>query len=49
MFGSGMYLYVFYCSRYVKEMSTNVLEEKVSEERDPYLNTEESISYLPPK
>ena len=43
MFGRGMYLSVFYCLCYVKEMSTDLLEEWVSEERDPDLNEEEGI------
>ena len=43
MFEISMYLYVFYCLCYVKEMSTDFLEEQVSEERDPDLNEEEGI------
>ena len=43
MFGKGMYLYVFYCLCYVKYRSTDMSEEKVSEESDPYLNKEEDI------
>ena len=34
MFGRGVYLSVFYCLCYVKEMPTDLSEEKVSEERD---------------
>ena len=34
---------VFYCLYYVKEISTDMLEEKVLEERDPDLNEEEDI------
>ena len=37
MFEIGMYLSLFYCVCYVKEISEDVLEEQVSEERDPYL------------
>ena len=38
MFGKGVYLYVFYCLGYVKEMSTHFSEDQVSNKRDPYLN-----------
>ena len=41
MFERGIYLYVFYCLCYVKEISTDILEEKVSEKRDLHLNEEE--------
>ena len=34
MFGRGIYFPVFYCLGYVKDMSTDLLEEQVSEERD---------------
>ena len=43
MFGKGMYLSVFYCLCYVTYISTDILEEQVEEERDPYLNEEEDI------
>ena len=35
-----MYLSVFYCLYYEMDISTDMSEEKVSEERDPYLNEE---------
>ena len=34
----GMYLSVFYCLCYVKYIPIDMLEEQVSEERDPDLN-----------
>ena len=34
---------MFYCLCYAKEISTDMLEEQVSEERDPDLNEEEDI------
>ena len=40
MFVIGMYLYLFYCLCYVKDMSTDFSDEQVSEERDPDLNEE---------
>ena len=43
MFGKVMYLYVFYFLCYVKDISTDMLEEQVTEERDPDLNEEEDI------
>ena len=43
MFGRGIYSSILYCLCYVKEMSTDFLEEQVSEERDPDLNEEEGI------
>ena len=43
MFGEGVYLSVFYCLCYVKDVSTDMLEEQVAEERDPDLNEEENI------
>ena len=43
MFGRGVYLSVFYCLFCVKQMSTDLQEEQVSEERDPDLNEEEGI------
>ena len=41
MFEIGMYFYVFYCLCYVKDISTYMLEEQVSEERDIDLNSED--------
>ena len=41
MFEIGMYFYLFYCLCCVKEISTDMLEEQVSEERDSDLNEEE--------
>ena len=38
-----MYLYVFYCLCYVKDISTYMSEDQVAEERDPDLNEEEDI------
>ena len=38
MFERGMHFSVFYCLCCVKEISMDVLEEQVSEERDPELN-----------
>ena len=38
IFKIGMYFYGFYFLCYVKEISTDMLEEQVSEERDPGLN-----------
>ena len=43
MFEIGIYFSVFYCLFYVKETSTNMLGERVSEEIDPDLNEEEDI------
>ena len=43
MFERGMYLSVFCCLCYVKNISTDILEEQVSEERDLELNEEEDI------
>ena len=43
MFGEGVYLSVFSCLCYVKDVSTDMLEEQVAEEIDPYLNGEEDI------
>ena len=40
MFGKGMYLYVLYCLCYVKYIYTYMLEDQVSEDRDPDLNEE---------
>ena len=38
-----MYFSVFYCLCYVKDISTDMLEEQVSEERDTDLNEKEDI------
>ena len=38
-----MYLFVFYCLCYVKDISTDMSEDQVAEERDPGLNEEEDI------
>ena len=43
MFGKCMYLSVFYFLCYVKDISTDISEDQVSEERDPYLNEGEDI------
>ena len=43
MFGKGMYYYVFYYLCYVKDISTYMLEDQVTEERDTDLNEEEYI------
>ena len=43
MFERGMYFSVFYCLCYLKEISTDMLEEQVLEDRDLYLNAEEDI------
>ena len=43
MFGNGIYLYVFYCLCYGMDVSTDMSEDQVWEERDPYLNEEEDI------
>ena len=43
MFKRGLYISVFYWLCYVKEISTDMLEGKVLEERNPYLNEEEGI------
>ena len=43
MFEKGMYLYVFYCLCYVKDISTYMSEDQVAEDRDPDLNEEEDI------
>ena len=39
-----MYLSVFYFLSYEMDISTYMLEDQVSEERDPYLNEEENIT-----
>ena len=43
MFVKGMYLYLFYCLCYDTDISTDMSEEQVAEERYPYLNEEEDI------
>ena len=43
MFGKSMYLYVFYCLCYAKDISTYMSEDQVAEERYPDLNEEENI------
>ena len=43
IFGKGIYLSVFYCLCYDMYISTDMSEEKVSEEIYPDLNKEEDI------
>ena len=43
MFERGMYFSVFYCLYFVKEVSTYVLEEQVSEERYQDLSEDEDM------
>ena len=43
MFVKGMYLSVFYCLCYDTNISTDMSEDQVAEERDPDLNEEEDI------
>ena len=43
MIVKGMYLYVFYCLFHVKDISTDMLEGQVLEERDPDLNEQKDI------
>ena len=43
MFVIGLYLSVFYCLCYDTNISTNMLEYQVAEERDPDLNEKEDI------
>ena len=43
MFERGMFLSVFYCLCYIHDMSMNMLDEQVSEERYMDLNEEEDI------
>ena len=38
VFGNGMYLSIFYCLSYVKDIYIYMSEDQVSEERDPDLN-----------
>ena len=39
----GIYLSVFYCLVYVADISTDMSEYQVAEERDPELNEEKDI------
>ena len=43
MFGNGMYVSIFYCLCYEMDVSTDMSEDQVSEERDMGLNGEEDI------
>ena len=43
MFGRSMYLSMFNCLCFVKEIYTDISEEQVQEERYPDLNKEEGI------
>ena len=43
MFVKGMYLSVFYCLCYDTDISTDMSEDQVAEERDPDLNEKEDI------
>ena len=43
IFEKGIYFYLFYCLCYVKDISTDMLEEQVSEDRYPELNEMENI------
>ena len=43
IFGKSMYFSVFYFSYYAKDISTDIQEDQVEEERDPDLNEEEDI------
>ena len=43
IFVKGMYFSVFYCLFYEMDISTDMLEDQVAEERDPDLNEEEDI------
>ena len=43
MVGRGIYLSMFYCLCCFKDISTDIMEEQVSEERYPDLNYEEDI------
>ena len=45
MFVKGMYLSVFYCLCYDTDISTDISEEQVVEERDPDLNEMEEIRF----
>ena len=43
MLVKGMYFSVFYCLCYDTDISTDMSEEQVAEERDPDLNEKEDI------
>ena len=43
MFVKDMYLSVFYCLCYDMDLSTDMSEDQVDEERDPDLNEKEDI------
>ena len=43
MFVKGVYLSIFYCLCYDTNIYTDMSEDQVAEERDPYLNEEEDI------
>ena len=43
MFVKVMYLYVFYCLCYDNNKYTDMSEDQVAEERDPYLNEKKDI------
>ena len=43
MFRKVMYLSIFYCFCFIKDISTDMSEDKVSEKRDPELKEEEDI------
>ena len=43
MFLKYVYFSVLYCFCYVKDISTDKSEDRVAEERYPYLNEEEDI------
>ena len=43
MFVKGMYLSVFYCLCYDTDISTDMSEDQVTEERDTDLNKKEEI------
>ena len=45
IFVKGMYLSVFYCLCYDTDISTDISEEQVVEERDPDLNEMEDIGF----
>ena len=41
IFERDVYFYVFYCLCFVDDISTYMLEEQLSEERDPHVDEEE--------
>ena len=41
IFERDVYFYVFYCLCFVDDISTYMLEEQFSEERDPHLDEED--------